>query len=172
MLNLEGQNLEGVLDLSDFVNLKIFNCSNNLLEFLHFSKNESEKINTRLERLDASNNNFSEKNLSMFSILINLKTLNVSNQKKQLRFKKGIPIFNKFEGSLKPLQNLTKLKELDISNTNIDSGLEYLPEILDLISCKNCLNKKIENQLKDYQVYYKDRRRGVMKMTGDYNYQL
>jgi len=37
-------------------------------------------------------------------------------------------IFNRFNGSLSPLKNLSKLKTLHIENTNIDSGLEYLPE--------------------------------------------
>ena len=32
------------------------------------------------------------------------------------------------------MENLTKLEELDISNTNIDSGLEYLPDSLKKIT--------------------------------------
>ncbi|RIA78703.1 kinase-like domain-containing protein, partial [Glomus cerebriforme] len=35
--------------------------------------------------------------------------------------------YNRFNGSLKFLQKLTSLKELDISNTDLDKGVEYLP---------------------------------------------
>jgi len=42
---------------------------------------------------------------------------------------------NKFIGSLEPLENMTKLIDLDISDTDIDSGLEYLPESLEEIHC-------------------------------------
>lgn len=38
--------------------------------------------------------------------------------------------FNRFYGSLKPLQNLTKLENLCIEATDIDSGLEYLSDLL------------------------------------------
>jgi len=39
-----------------------------------------------------------------------------------------LKLYIKFNGSLRPLRNLSKLKTLHIENTNIDSGLEYLPE--------------------------------------------
>jgi len=38
--------------------------------------------------------------------------------------------FNRFYGSLKPLQNLTKLENLCIEATDIDGGLEYLSDLL------------------------------------------
>lgn len=36
-------------------------------------------------------------------------------------------IYNHFFGSLEPLKNLTRLRQLDINNTDINSGVEYLP---------------------------------------------
>jgi Leucine-rich repeat (LRR) protein len=74
-----------------------------------------------LEYLYLNNNNF-KRDLSIFSKLINLKTLKIND--------------NPFFGSLKPLGNMKNLEELDISNTNIDSGLEYLPTGLKMIFCK------------------------------------
>jgi hypothetical protein len=44
---------------------------------------------------------------------------------------------NKFYGSLEPLKNLNKLKRINISNSDIDSGLESLPKNLKEISCSN-----------------------------------
>jgi len=43
--------------------------------------------------------------------------------------------YNRFAGSLRPLQNLVNLKELNINDTNLDSGLEYLPDSLEKFSC-------------------------------------
>jgi len=45
--------------------------------------------------------------------------------------------YNKFFGSLQPLQNLSRLEKLAIWNSNIDSGLEHLPENLKIIYCSN-----------------------------------
>jgi hypothetical protein len=60
------------------------------------------------------NNQFSAQDLSCFASLIGLHRLFVSN--------------NPFYGSLKPLRNLVELKELSIVGTNVENGLEYLPE--------------------------------------------
>jgi len=38
---------------------------------------------------------------------------------------------NKFTGSLEFLKDMNKLEELDINDTDIDSGLEYLPDSLE-----------------------------------------
>src|SRR5581483_11268043 len=60
---------------------------------------------------------------------------------------------NPLSGSLEFLKNSTRLSELDISNTNIDDGLELLPENLKKITCKDDNKKKhrkILEQLKDY----------------------
>jgi hypothetical protein len=42
--------------------------------------------------------------------------------------------YNRFFGSLESLKKMNKLKTLEISNTNIDRGLEYLPESLEKIT--------------------------------------
>ncbi|KLL03765.1 MAG: hypothetical protein MRECE_9c019 [Mycoplasmataceae bacterium CE_OT135] len=80
--------------------------------------------------LNVSSNNLSD--LSLFSHLVNLERLGIGNWHWE-KINQGI--YNRFTGSLKPLQNLTKLKELDISNTDINRGLEYLPDSLKEFSC-------------------------------------
>src|SRR5690606_2545992 len=74
-----------------------------------------------LKKLCLSNNNLSENNISIFSHLINLRILSIGkfdshDRKKQI---------NKFCGSLESLKNLTRLKDLDVKNININQGLEY-----------------------------------------------
>jgi hypothetical protein len=44
-------------------------------------------------------------------------------------------ICNRFYGSLEFLRNITKLEELDVNNTDIDSGLEYLPDSVKSFEC-------------------------------------
>jgi len=78
--------------------------------------------------LNISNNNLPEQDLSVFSKFTNLELLLIGgNNEKHFKQSK----YNKFKGSLEPLKNLTKLKNLYISNTDIDSGLEYLPESIE-----------------------------------------
>jgi hypothetical protein len=48
---------------------------------------------------------------------------------------------NKFHGSLEPLKQMSKLKTLDISNTDLDSGLEYLPESVEEFNCSANLRR-------------------------------
>jgi Leucine-rich repeat (LRR) protein len=74
--------------------------------------------------LSLEDNNFPEQDLSIFARFTRLENLYLSNYD-EVRIKQGI--YNKFFGSLAPLQDLTLLKELDISNTDISSGYEYLP---------------------------------------------
>lgn len=132
--------LTGKLDLSDFVNLKYLDCSDNQLtdlnlsncsqlEKLYLSNNSLTNVNSllsninpkKLKELDLSHNRFSKTDLNKFSKFINLETLDISN--------------NHFAGSLMPLKDLSKLKELNIANTNIKSGLEYLPNGLEIFQC-------------------------------------
>ncbi|CAB4482938.1 hypothetical protein RhiirA5_416144 [Rhizophagus irregularis] len=61
-----------------------------------------------------NNNKFPAQDLSCFTPFINLERLFIVN--------------NPFYGSLKPLRDFTYLKEIGIANTDVDSGLEYLPE--------------------------------------------
>ncbi|CAG8748730.1 10381_t:CDS:2, partial [Ambispora leptoticha] len=67
---------------------------------------------TKLTYLDIADNNLPEQDLAVF-------------KKIQAKIDQGI--YNRFTGSLEPLKNLTKLRELDIRNTDINSGYEYLP---------------------------------------------
>jgi hypothetical protein len=65
----------------------------------------------------------------MFSKFVNLNELIINNNYSSATFKHR----NRFYGSLKPLSNLIRLKKLDISSTDVDSGLEYLPANLEEI---------------------------------------
>ncbi|KLL02867.1 MAG: hypothetical protein MRECE_40c006 [Mycoplasmataceae bacterium CE_OT135] len=136
-LDIGEKNLTGSLDLRDFVNLEILYCYDNQLTTLNLtncrqlkriscsSNNLSDlklpySATEQLTSLNINNNNFSG-DLSLFSHLVNLEWLWIGN--------------NRFIGSLQPLQNLTKLKILDIRNTDIDSGLDYLPDSLEDFHC-------------------------------------
>ena len=65
---------------------------------------------------------------------INLEKLYLGTTKQE-RIKKGIR--NRFIGSLEPLKKMTKLKELGVSSTDINSGLNFLPDSLKRIYCVN-----------------------------------
>jgi len=73
----------------------------------------------KLTHLNFRNNNFVSYDLTFLTSLVNLQELILNN--------------NNFIGSLQPLVNLTKLESLDISNTDLNSGAEYLPNSLDRI---------------------------------------
>jgi hypothetical protein len=104
-LDISSQGLEGELDLSDFTELEKLFCSWNKLTDLQLSAE-------KLFWVEANNNNL--KDLSIFSKHVHLKKIDISN--------------NDFAGSLKPLENLVELSQLNINKTNIDSGLKYLPD--------------------------------------------
>jgi len=141
-LKIDYKNLTGNLDLSDFVNLRELDCSHNNLTSLKLdnckklkridcSSNQLAKLEinhlTNLILLNCGNNQLTEQDLSVFSELKNLKELNIGN--------------NPITGSLKPLENLEKLRGLNISDTDIDSGLEYLSESISFIFANE---KKVE----------------------------
>ncbi|CAB4388412.1 unnamed protein product [Rhizophagus irregularis] len=169
-LKMTNENLEGHLDLSDFINLKKLDCSNNKLTSLDISKNEKlteidcsqnnlisldlsnclnlksvtanyNRLNElklpviensdKFEYLNLLDNSFSQK-LNCFGRLINLKDLHIGNTNEG-RIKQGI--YNHFYGSLKPLKNTIKIENLSINNTDIDSGLEYLPDSIKIFQC-------------------------------------
>ncbi|CAH1766997.1 8501_t:CDS:2 [Entrophospora sp. SA101] len=103
-----------------------------------------------LEELDCSNNLLTEitftnphkRTTRSSSRLAELEELSIAN--------------NKFIGSLESLKNMTKLKRLDISDTDINNGLEYLPESLEEINCSSGMKKdaKVQNiiqKLNDYR---------------------
>jgi hypothetical protein len=118
-LRICNSSLEGYFDLSDFVNLKALYCNNNQLTSLDFLTGlNSEK----LEILNISDNCFTDSDLTPLSKFVNLRWLNLGNQANAQSDNR-----NHFYGSLEPLRNLSKLEELFIDGTDIDSGLEYLP---------------------------------------------
>jgi Leucine-rich repeat (LRR) protein len=119
------------------------------LQELRFSS-----VAKQLTYLDIRNNNFPEQNLSLFSHLVNLEELRIGNDN-QVKIRQGI--YNRFYGSLEPLKDLTKLNELNIDNTDIDSGVKYLSKSLSgkykKISCSTQARprskvKEIKEQLK------------------------
>nr|CAG8538892.1 1763_t:CDS:10 [Entrophospora candida] len=133
------------LKLQGCLNLKKLCCSNNYLVGLDLSQN------SELEELNIENNNFStEQNLSFLSHLVNLRELKLGNSlasiygelaNEQVRKKVQQGSCNHFTGSLESLQGLTKLRYLDISNTELDDGLEYLPNSITSFSCSTNLRK-------------------------------
>ncbi|CAI2167927.1 4664_t:CDS:2, partial [Funneliformis geosporum] len=104
------------------------------LDLLDEEKNTLKK-REEITELDISNQNLQgplklkgnqkllPQDLSILLSLQNLKELN----------------FNQcpFEGSLKPLQNLSKLERLNISDTNISEGLEHLPKSCTILYCNS-----------------------------------
>ena len=149
-LDLQNKSLEGNLDLTSFYNLEELDCSNNNITDLKLFSNElhyldcsyNNLLNLDLTKLDASkltylrisNNNLSQRDLSIFSSFVNLEVLIIGSDTDKK--------YNNFIGTLQPLQYLSHLQELDISNTNIESGLNYLPTSLVSIRCYNDRNKK------------------------------
>ena len=126
------------LDLSDCGELQIIegsDCNLTSINFLLQLPNPEKLIH-----LDICGNNITLSDLSCFSKFTNLKELKIgsmtggSDPASRERFAKGI--YNRFYGSLKPLQNLKELKKLSIANTDIDSGLEYLSESLEFIETR------------------------------------
>jgi len=109
-INFAGNQLTNI----DFTGLtkieKVFGSHNKIksLEFLK-SLNPTKVVTLRID-----DNEFPAQDLSCFSPFIKLHRLFIGN--------------NPFYGSLKPLSNLTELKGINIAGTNVESGLEYLPE--------------------------------------------
>jgi len=102
--------------------------------------------------LDIRDNDLSEKGLDYFKDLTNLQSLLIGNNNKE-KIQTGT--YNLFVGSLEPLKGLSKLEELDISNTDINNGLECLSDSVEKIYCDTSLReesdcKHINEQLKDY----------------------
>jgi Leucine-rich repeat (LRR) protein len=128
------------LELANNLQLEELYCSNNLFNDVDslLSRLNPEK----LKKLDLSNNKFSLQHLTTFAKIINLEELDISN--------------NLFVGSLKPLQNLTKLKSLHIENTNVDSNLECLPSSLEKFQCYDPDYEK--DSCKSTELYQKELR--------------
>jgi len=111
-LDINNKNLTGNLNLNDFVNLEDLDCSGNQLTQLdlsncnqlshincHDNSLESIKLPQQVEKLISFNvkyNSFPEQDLSMVNKMVNLVKTDLS--------------YNKFRGSLKPLQRMSKLE--------------------------------------------------------------
>lgn len=135
------------LEISGCSNLKKLNCGNNQLTSIIFLKKLPHP--EKLEELLIFKNNIELSNIEVFSKFINLKTLKIGNAKESLRKGKQ----NKFYGSLKSLESLTKLKKICIEVTDVDEGLQYLPPGVK-ISCSNYSTnakcKVIQDQLRPF----------------------
>jgi len=126
--------------------LYILDCSNNFLNKLDFLNHLNPQ---ELTKLFLGNNIFFEQNLDCFSKFINLTDLYIGNSEQGqdgslLQRKENE--YNRFFGSLKPLFDMTKLEKLDISSTDLSSGLEYLPESIKVFNCST--NKRPQSQVK------------------------
>jgi len=149
-LNISDKKLEGPLNLEGFVKLEELDCSFNLITRLE----GLDSCKKKLVKLNVSNNIFDTQDLNYFSHFTNLEELYIGTTD-QKRIKRGI--YNCFVGSLEPLKGLSELKELSISNTDVDSGLERLRDNLNLekMYCYNSRDeeagcKKIRKELKNY----------------------
>jgi len=140
-LYIREKELEGLLDLSDFVNLEELDCSKNWLTGLclvrntnltYFDCRDNQLVDfdfsslnpKKIIRIYVVNNNLSPRDLSCFKNFVNLERLDIGNWDEK---KINQDIYNRWVGSLKPLENLTMLESLYISNTDINSGVDYLP---------------------------------------------
>jgi len=116
MLNVRDCGIKKV-NINNCPQLQEINASCNRLRALDFLHNLSPK---NLTYLDVSSNDISQ-DLSFLSKFKNLEKIALSN--------------TRFYGTLEALKKLNKLKWLDISDTDVDSGLEYLPDNVEVIHC-------------------------------------
>ena len=139
VLDISKRELRGRLNLKGFTNLKRLNCSDNQLTSLDLSDCPN------LVELKCNNNQFT--NLNFLKSVNNLEKLEIQDNQ------------NLSSQSLLSLQNLNKLEELNINNTNLSEGWEYLlkncskiycnsEEIIKELEKKNCSDN--DNEGKEY----------------------
>jgi Leucine-rich repeat (LRR) protein len=109
------------------------------------------KKGEKITYLDIKNNNFAEQDLTRFSQLFNCQKLSIGYSSKisALPFEDILERrdnYNKFTNSLEYLQNCSLLELLDVSNTDIDSDLEYLPKSLRYFYCSTDHRSKAKCQ--------------------------
>ena len=123
--------------LANSVPLEEIWCHNNRLTNISWPNLNPKKLSI----LVISNNNFVTQNLKVFSNFTNLEYLYIGTDDKE-RIIKGD--YNRFVGNLESLKNLTKLRNLSINNTDVDEGLECLPESVKRFNCDTfLLNPKL-----------------------------
>ncbi|CAG8467863.1 19080_t:CDS:2 [Racocetra fulgida] len=152
--NISEQGLEGTLDLSDFKNLEELRCYNNCLTTLNLSNLE------QLEILWCSDNYLTQipyipNPEKITHLCISNNNINPSD----------LTIF-------KPLKDLNKLEDLDISNTDIDSGWEYLPDSLETFYYKTDLRPNYLGLKPDeynFANYLKNERNLTPQQAKEYN---
>ena len=150
------ESLTGALDLSSFSQLEslrikkqfinklvLTDCRN--LEEVYAEDNLLKEIILpqsvrKLDMVSLVNNNFYPQNLFCFSRLTKLRYLYLGTSDSD-RIRNNI--YNRWNGSLVHLQNLIRLRDLDINATDVDSGLEFLPtnKLMNFL----CGNKGREN---------------------------
>lgn len=106
------------LDLNSNQQLRDIDVSNNLLQTVTFPR-----IAPQLDRISVINNNLRPQDLTVFANYPDLKNLILGTNDTN-RIQQGL--YNRWQGSLFPLRNLTILEELDINSTNIFQGLQFL----------------------------------------------
>ncbi|CAG8585647.1 25685_t:CDS:2, partial [Racocetra persica] len=119
------------LDLSDCPNLLELNCSNNEFTNTKFLQTIPDKGKLEVLIIE-KNKNLTPQTLDFLTLFTNLHKLDLSD--------------NEFIGSLKPLEKMKELRLIDISRTDIDSGLEYLPDNCRGLYCDPDAKKR-ESQL-------------------------
>jgi hypothetical protein len=155
MLNIRNLKISN-LDLSQCVDLEELNITFcpllTSVDFLHQLPSPHS-----LRRLHIINNNLSSENLDFLKNFVNLEFICLGNDYFQNdsgynQSFRNFEFYNKFQGSLESLKDLNSLIVLSIENTDIDSGLEYLPKTVEVFKCgpNQRENSKVE---KLYQLY-------------------
>jgi len=130
-LDINNNFLKGFLKLEGFDSLEELNCYGNYLTDIDFADIKNPE---KLKKLYLYNNNFLKSELTLFNRFKNLEELVITSNYYNQDYKEGIA--NRFMGSLSLLKDLTKLRRLDIENTDISEGLEYLPESVENFYCE------------------------------------
>ena len=162
------------LKINNSISLRLLDCSDNQLNQLIFTNvnqlkqaqiviNISDNLLTNLDFLSTldpkkiteliiSDNNISDRDISIFSHFTNLEELHIGNVNlERIRSK----IYNRFYGSLDSFKDLKKLKTIEISDVDIDSGVGCLSKSITNIHCTSSTEKesrveKIKEELKTF----------------------
>jgi len=151
-LDISKRDLEKGLKLKGFTNLEKLNCSENKLTNLDLSDCP------KLIELKCNNNQL--RDLNFLKSVNNLRNISLYNNPKisfsslaNLGHLKELDYLNvancRVKGSLKNLENLNKLEGIDISSTDINEGLEYLPKNCKKLICNSDYQYKSTKIMKE-----------------------